>query len=129
MNFRARVGVKYLTLTYQHQEFSIRQGFGWWHASEGRSLPDSVYMIQSANHELLFPRCRVIIHHGGSEKVAELNIGWHIPFPKLTNEKLNRTINKGKFFCGVPCEAWICIYVCRFRGYGNAEKVHRAIVF
>lgn len=82
--------------------------------SGGEPLPNTVRMIKSANHELLFPRCSTIIHHGGAgtthtaiessvpsiicstyadqpfwgERITELGIGRHIPFSKLTKEKL-----------------------------------------
>lgn len=88
--------------------------------SEEQRLPATVRMIKSVDHELLFPRCSTIIHHGGAgtthtaiesgtpsiicstyadqpfwgERVTELGIGRHIPFPKLTQEKLLRAIRE-----------------------------------
>ncbi|MBJ6362494.1 glycosyltransferase [Paenibacillus sp. GCM10012307] len=86
----------------------------------GNRLPDTVRMIKSANHELLFPRCSTIIHHGGAgtthtaiesgvpsiicstyadqpfwgERIVELGIGRHIPFSKLNQEKLLQAIRE-----------------------------------
>lgn len=86
----------------------------------GMPLPDSIRMIKSANHELLFPRCSLVVHHGGAgtthtaaengipaivcstyadqpfwgERLAELGIGAHIPFPSLGKENLLASIRK-----------------------------------
>jgi sterol 3beta-glucosyltransferase len=92
---------------------------GWSNiTSEGTSLPESIFMIQSADHESLFPRCSCVIHHGGAgtthttlesgtpsiicstyadqpfwgERITELKIGRHIPFPTLTKENLIQAI-------------------------------------
>ncbi|MBO9604486.1 MAG: glycosyltransferase family 1 protein [Paenibacillaceae bacterium] len=93
-----------------------------WTAMDGGegTLPDTVRMIKSANHELLFPRCSVIVHHGGAgtthtatesgtpsivcstyadqpfwgERMATLGIGRHIPFPMLSKEKLLQAIRE-----------------------------------
>ncbi|MBU9713626.1 glycosyltransferase [Evansella tamaricis] len=82
------------------------------------SLTHSIFMLKSANHELLFPHCSIIIHHGGAgtthttlesgvpsiicstyadqpfwgERITELNIGRHIPFPKLTKQNLTNAL-------------------------------------
>jgi sterol 3beta-glucosyltransferase len=89
-------------------------------SSNGTSLPDSIFMIQSADHESLFPRCSCVIHHGGAgtthttlesgtpsiicstyadqpfwgERITDLKIGRHIPFPKLTKENLIQAIQE-----------------------------------
>jgi sterol 3beta-glucosyltransferase len=92
---------------------------GWSNlTSEGTALPESVFMLQSADHESLFPRCSCVIHHGGAgtthttlesgtpsiicstyadqpfwgERITELKIGRHIPFPILTKENLIEAI-------------------------------------
>ncbi|MDB5083338.1 MAG: glycosyl transferase, family 28 [Bacilli bacterium] len=94
---------------------------GWSNMTAGGTpLPDSVFMIKSADHVSLFPRCSCVIHHGGAgtthtalesgtpsiicstygdqpfwgERITELNIGRHIPFPKLTKENLTRAIQE-----------------------------------
>ena len=96
----------------------MHQGGRRWIGEETSFL--TLFMIQSANHELLFPRCSLIVHHGGAgtthtaaesgtpaiicstyadqpfwgERITELGIGEHIPFPSLTKEKLLRSIRK-----------------------------------
>jgi len=91
---------------------------GWSSMAVSTPLPDSVIMIRSAHHESLFPRCSVVIHHGGvgtthtalesgtpsiicstyadqpfwGERITKLKIGRHIPFPKLTKENLSQAI-------------------------------------
>jgi sterol 3beta-glucosyltransferase len=92
---------------------------GWSNiTSAGTSLPESIFMVQSADHESLFPRCSCVIHHGGAgtthttlesgtpsiicstyadqpfwgERITELKIGRHIPFPTLTKENLIEAI-------------------------------------
>lgn len=92
---------------------------GWSNMTvEGTPLQDSVFMIKSAEHEWLFPRCSCVIHHGGAgtthtalasgtpsmicstyadqpfwgERITELNVGRHLPFPKMTKENLTRAI-------------------------------------
>lgn len=94
---------------------------GWSELDSGRGrLPDTVKMVKSVNHELLFPRCCTIIHHGGAgtthtaiesgvpaiicstyadqpfwgERITALGIGRHIPFPKLTQKKLLQGIRE-----------------------------------
>jgi UDP:flavonoid glycosyltransferase YjiC (YdhE family) len=83
-------------------------------------LPESIFMIQSADHESLFPRCSCLIHHGGAgtthitmesgtpsiicstfadqpfwgQRITELKIGRHIPFPTLTKENLIQAIQE-----------------------------------
>ncbi|MDG5789625.1 glycosyltransferase [Evansella sp. AB-P1] len=93
-----------------------------WSDMIAKDLPytdsDSIFMLKSANHELLFPHCSIIIHHGGAgtthttlesgvpsiicstyadqpfwgERITEINIGRHIPFPKLTKQNLTDAI-------------------------------------
>ena len=63
------------------------------------------------------PKCRLTLRHYANGQDS------------LRSFALNHTTSKGKFFCGIPCRAWICIYVCRFRAMVTPEKVHRAIVF
>jgi sterol 3beta-glucosyltransferase len=88
--------------------------------ANGTSLPDSIFMIKTAHHESLFPRCSCVIHHGGAgtthttlesgtpsiiistyadqpfwgERITNLNIGRHIPFPALTKENLMQAIQE-----------------------------------
>jgi sterol 3beta-glucosyltransferase len=77
-------------------------------------------MIKTAHHESLFPRCSCVIHHGGAgtthttlesgtpsiicstyadqpfwgERITDLNIGRHIPFPALTKANLMQAIQE-----------------------------------
>jgi sterol 3beta-glucosyltransferase len=37
-----------------------------WGALEGMSLPASVFALESAPHDWLFPRVRAVVHHGGA---------------------------------------------------------------
>jgi sterol 3beta-glucosyltransferase len=94
---------------------------GWSNmTANGTSLPDSIFMIKTAHHESLFPRCSCVIHHGGAgtthttlesgtpsiicstfadqpfwgERITDLNIGRHIPFAALTKENLLQAIQE-----------------------------------
>jgi sterol 3beta-glucosyltransferase len=94
---------------------------GWSNiTASGTSLPESIFMIKTAHHESLFPRCSCVIHHGGAgtthttlesgtpsiicstygdqpfwgERITDLNIGRHIPFPALTKENLKQAIQE-----------------------------------
>ncbi|WP_164821689.1 glycosyltransferase [Paenibacillus koleovorans] len=83
-------------------------------------LPNSVRLIRYASHEQLFPSCSLIVHHGGAgtthtalesgtpsiicstyadqpfwgERVAALGVGAHLPFSRLTQDRLLESIRK-----------------------------------
>jgi sterol 3beta-glucosyltransferase len=94
---------------------------GWSNlSSDGQTLPDSIFLIKHADHVSLFPRCSCVIHHGGAgtthttlesgtpsvicstyadqpfwgERITDLKIGRHIPFPKLTTENMIQAIQE-----------------------------------
>jgi sterol 3beta-glucosyltransferase len=41
-----------------------------WGALDAGDLPDSVYVLQEAPHEWLFPRMAAVVHHGGAGTTA-----------------------------------------------------------
>ncbi len=43
---------------------------GWSGMPEGISLPESVYLLESAPHAWLFPRMAAVVHHGGAGTTA-----------------------------------------------------------
>ncbi|MCX6065831.1 MAG: glycosyltransferase [Chloroflexi bacterium] len=43
---------------------------GWSGTPEGISLPESIYLLESAPHAWLFPRMAVVVHHGGAGTTA-----------------------------------------------------------
>ena len=45
----------------------ILNGWGGW---KPENIPDNVLFLESAPHNWLFPRCKVIIHHGGAGTTA-----------------------------------------------------------
>jgi sterol 3beta-glucosyltransferase len=45
----------------------IASGWGGLRAGD---LPESIFMIESAPHEWLFPRCAAVVHHGGAGTTA-----------------------------------------------------------
>ncbi|BDA70078.1 hypothetical protein CAL7716_042440 [Calothrix sp. PCC 7716] len=84
-------------------------------------IPNNVYMLKSAPHDWLFPRCAAVVHHGGAgttgaglkagkptticpffgdqpfwgRRVFELGVGsYPIPQKQLTAEKLGQTIRE-----------------------------------
>lgn len=89
-------------------------------SSADEALPESIYMIRSADHRRLFPRCSCIVHHGGAgtthaalesgiptvicsifadqpfwaERIREHGIGRHIPYRKLTTARLAKAIRE-----------------------------------
>jgi len=81
-----------------------------------RRLPDHLHVVGAVDHDLLFPRCRAVVHHGGlgstiaslragrptmvcsvfvdqpwwGERVRRLGVGAHVPFRKLDRDSLAR---------------------------------------
>lgn len=39
----------------------------------------------------------------------------------------NLTLNKGKFFCVIPCGAWVCIFVRRIRAKETSSASERVV--
>jgi len=94
---------------------------GWSRMELGADAPpDTVKLIASANHELLFPRCEAVVHHGGTgtthtalesgtpsvilstfadqpfwgARLVERDIGRHIPFSALSETNLHAAISE-----------------------------------
>jgi UDP:flavonoid glycosyltransferase YjiC (YdhE family) len=93
-----------------------------WSGIGDQALPETVYKIQYAPYEWLFPKMAMVIHHGGSgttaaglragvpscavpflfdqeywgKRIASLGVGPHpIPYRKLSAFRLVRNINQG----------------------------------
>jgi sterol 3beta-glucosyltransferase len=54
-------------LAQSGQRGIIAAGWGGLRADE---LPDTIYMLESAPHSWLFPRCAAVVHHGGAGTTA-----------------------------------------------------------
>ena len=94
---------------------------GWSKFDEGNSgLNNSVYLIKNANFEWLFPRCSIVVHHGGvgtthlgieagvptiicsiffdnplwGEQIKRLKIGTHIRFKDLSKKRIIKAIKQ-----------------------------------
>eukprot|EP00743_Colponemidia_sp_Colp-15_P006113 GILK01006571.1.p1 GENE.GILK01006571.1~~GILK01006571.1.p1 ORF type:complete len:965 (-),score=132.21 GILK01006571.1:54-2915(-) len=54
------------------QELNLRAIFsiGWSDLGSDYKLPESIFNLESCPHDWLFPRCSVVIHHGGAGTVA-----------------------------------------------------------
>lgn len=89
-------------------------GAGWSHMTASTSDGDRVRVAGSINHDLVLPRCRVAVHHGGAgttmasisagvptlvcsvfadqpfwgRRLATLGVGAHLPFPELSESRL-----------------------------------------
>jgi sterol 3beta-glucosyltransferase len=83
---------------------------------DAAALPSHLRAVGAVDHDLLFPRCRAVVHHGGlgsttaslragrptmvcsvfadqpwwGEQVRRLGVGGHVPFKKLDRDSLER---------------------------------------
>lgn len=92
-----------------------------WGGLSSLEIPNNVYILKSAPHDWLFPRCAAVVHHGGAgttgaglkagkptiicpffgdqpfwgRRIFELRVGSHpIPQKQLTAEKLGQSIRE-----------------------------------
>ena len=89
-------------------------GAGWSHISKEKAESDRVRVVGSINHDLILPRCRVAVHHGGAgttmasvsagiptlvcsvfadqpfwgRRLEKLGVGAHLPFSELSQSQL-----------------------------------------
>jgi sterol 3beta-glucosyltransferase len=54
-------------ITELHQRCVILSG---WSGLHGVQIPDSIFVLEDAPHDWLFPRCKAVIHHGGAGTTA-----------------------------------------------------------
>jgi UDP:flavonoid glycosyltransferase YjiC (YdhE family) len=104
-------------LTKTSYRFIFCQG---WSKIEGLPEHPRLFVVATANHDWLFPRCRAVITHGGigtvaatlraktplivasifadqpwwGKRVERSNLGIHVPFKQFTNERLLAAIHK-----------------------------------
>jgi sterol 3beta-glucosyltransferase len=104
--------------------------------SDAAALPDHLRAVGAVDHDLLFPRCRAVVHHGGlgsttaslragrptmvcsvfadqpwwGAQVRRLGVGAHVPFGKLDRDSLERGL----------CEVLEPGVVARARAMGEA---------
>lgn len=84
-----------------------------------KTLPRHLHVVGAVDHDLLFPRCRAVVHHGGlgstiaslragrptmacsvfidqpwwGERMRRLGVGTHVPFRKLDRDSLQRGLS------------------------------------
>jgi sterol 3beta-glucosyltransferase len=90
-----------------------------WADGHRQDLPEHMFSVGAVNHDLLMPRCRAAVHHGGSSTTGaslaaglptmicavwadqpfwatlleRRGVGYHVPFTKLSASTLERGLN------------------------------------
>lgn len=117
-NFRTTLKIIKEALNLTKQRAVV--GLGWNNRSYNENIPDNIFLIESISHTWLFPKMKMVIHHGGAgttatglragrptviishnadqpawgQKVYELGVGSKpIKITKLTAKKLASAIN------------------------------------
>jgi sterol 3beta-glucosyltransferase len=104
------------------RELGVRAviGAGWSRLDVAQALPDHLRIVGAVDHGWLFPRCQAIVHHGGAgtlhaslgagrptvvcsvfadqpfwgARVEALGVGAHVPFAKLTQQRLAAALKR-----------------------------------